>query len=72
MTIYLVFKLVPDYKIRFMVPYFAENISGLKADLDSYNYLTVEELLYALIFRAGNDALWTILCGIADKYFSIT
>lgn len=72
MAIYMVFKLVPDYKLRFMVPYFAENVRGVKADLDSYNYLTVEELLYALILRGGNDALWTLLSGIAEKYYSIT
>lgn len=72
MAVYMVFKLVPDYKIRFMIPYFAENVSGIKADLDSYNYLTVEELLYALILRGGNDALWTILSGIGEKYYSIT
>ncbi|CAK89721.1 unnamed protein product (macronuclear) [Paramecium tetraurelia] len=72
MAIYTILQLCQDYKIRLQVPYYAESVPEPKADLNSYNYFTLEQLLYALILRGGNDALWSIVSGLSEKLYGIT
>ncbi|CAD8101025.1 unnamed protein product [Paramecium sonneborni] len=72
MAIYSILQLCQDYKMKLQIPYYAESVPEPKADLNSYNYLTLEQLLYALILRGGNDALWSILNGLCEKLYRIT
>ncbi|CAD8181298.1 unnamed protein product [Paramecium pentaurelia] len=72
MAIYTILQLCQDYKMKFLVPYYAESVPEPKADLNSFNYLTLEQLLYALILRSGNDALWSIINGLSEKLYGIT
>jgi D-alanyl-D-alanine carboxypeptidase len=72
MAVYTILTLAENISGKIMVPAFVENLPSPKADLNSYNYLNLEDILYALIFRGANDALWTILYCIAERLYGIT
>ena len=72
MAVYTILTLAENISGKIMVPAFVENLPSPKADLNSYNYLNLEDLLNALIFRGANDALWTILYCIAERLYGIT
>lgn len=72
MAVYIILNLADNIPGKIKVPAFVENLPSPNADLNSYNYLTLDDLLHALILRGANDALWTILYCIAERLYGIT
>lgn len=71
MVIYTAISLIDNIKQKIIVPYFVEGLPLPKADLNPYNYLTLEDLLYAIILRGANDAIWTIVTYIVENFHGI-